>query len=79
MEPTWTRWRARGNLSIHPGLGQNMENVNTQMTVIPKKTTTARIKAEMEPDHRGGRIRGVRQSVHRWIADGGPSRVRNYL
>jgi hypothetical protein len=30
-------------------------------------------------DHRGGRIRGIRQSVHRWIADRGPRRVRNNL
>jgi hypothetical protein len=58
-----------------------MENVNTQMTAIPKGTATARIKAEMEQEEmdRGGRIRGVRQSIHRWIAYGGPSRVRNNL
>jgi hypothetical protein len=31
-----------------PWIGDNMENVNTQMTVIPKGTPTARIKAEME-------------------------------
>jgi hypothetical protein len=29
-------------------IGDNMENVNTQMTAIPKRTATARIKAEME-------------------------------
>jgi hypothetical protein len=33
----------------HPHwIGDNMENVNTQMTVIPKGTATARIKAEMD-------------------------------
>jgi hypothetical protein len=33
----------------HPSwIGDNMENVNTQMTAIPKGTVTARIKAEME-------------------------------
>jgi hypothetical protein len=31
-----------------PWIGENMENVNTQMTAIPKGTATARIKAEME-------------------------------
>jgi hypothetical protein len=31
-----------------PWIGDNMENVNTQMTAIPKGTATARIKAEME-------------------------------
>jgi hypothetical protein len=31
-----------------PSIGDNMENVNTQMTAIPKGTATARIKAEME-------------------------------
>jgi hypothetical protein len=31
-----------------PWIGDNMENVNTQMTTIPKGTTTARLKAEME-------------------------------
>jgi hypothetical protein len=31
-----------------PWIGDNMENVNTQMTAIPKETANARIKAEME-------------------------------
>jgi hypothetical protein len=31
-----------------PWIGDNMENVNTQMTAITKGTATARIKAEME-------------------------------
>jgi hypothetical protein len=31
-----------------PWIGDNMENVNIQMTAIPKGTATARIKAEME-------------------------------
>jgi hypothetical protein len=31
-----------------PWIGDNMENVNTQMMAIPKRTATARIKAEME-------------------------------
>jgi hypothetical protein len=31
-----------------PWIGDNMENVNTKMTAIPKGTATARIKAEME-------------------------------
>jgi hypothetical protein len=31
-----------------PRIGDNMENANTQMTVIPKGTATGRIKAEME-------------------------------
>jgi hypothetical protein len=31
-----------------PWIGDNTENVNTQMTAIPKGTVTARIKAEME-------------------------------
>jgi hypothetical protein len=30
-----------------PRIGDNKENVNTQMTAIPKRTETARIKAEM--------------------------------
>jgi hypothetical protein len=30
-----------------PWIGNNMENVNTQMTAIPKETATARIKAAM--------------------------------
>jgi hypothetical protein len=33
----------------HPSwIEDNMENVNTQMTTIPKGTATARFKAEME-------------------------------
>jgi hypothetical protein len=63
-----------GELEHPPWIGDNMENVNTQMTAITKGTGTARIKADL-----GGKNRGVRQSVHRWIADGGPSRVRNNL
>jgi hypothetical protein len=35
-------------LKYPPWIGDNMENVNTQMTAIPKGTATARIKAEME-------------------------------
>jgi hypothetical protein len=31
-----------------PWIEDNIENVNTQMTAIPKGTVTARIKAEME-------------------------------
>jgi hypothetical protein len=31
-----------------PWIGDNTENVNTQMMTIPKGTATARIKAEME-------------------------------
>jgi hypothetical protein len=31
-----------------PWIRDNMENVNTQMTAIPKMTATARIKTEME-------------------------------
>jgi hypothetical protein len=31
-----------------PWIGDNMENVNNQITAIPKGTATARIKAEME-------------------------------
>jgi hypothetical protein len=31
-----------------PRIGDNMENVNTQMAAIPKGTATARIKAEMK-------------------------------
>jgi hypothetical protein len=35
-------------LEYPPWIGDNMENVNTQMTVIRKGTTSARIKAEIE-------------------------------
>jgi hypothetical protein len=35
-------------LEYPPWIGYNKENVNTQMTAIPKGTATARIKAEME-------------------------------
>jgi hypothetical protein len=31
-----------------PWIGYNMENVNTQMTAIPKRMATAKIKSEME-------------------------------
>jgi hypothetical protein len=33
-----------------PWIGDNMENVNTRMTAIPKGTTTARINAEMKQE-----------------------------
>jgi hypothetical protein len=52
-----------------PWIGDNKKNVNTQMTAIPKRTATARTKGEMVQT-REGSIRGVRQSVHRWIVDG---------
>jgi hypothetical protein len=40
-------------LEYPPWIGDNMENVNTQMTAIPKGTATARIIAEI---HRGGKM-----------------------
>jgi hypothetical protein len=39
-----------------PWIGDDTENVNTQMTAIPKVTATARIKAEMEQTIEAERI-----------------------
>jgi hypothetical protein len=56
-----------------PWIVDNMVNVNTKMTDIPKGTATARIKAEMEQTIEEEDYRNTRQNVYRWIADEGLS------
>jgi hypothetical protein len=58
-----------------PWIGDNMEKVNTQMTAIPKRTATAKIKAEMEQNIEE---EGLEKYV-KVYTDGEPSRVRNNL